>query len=255
MRIWVLALIVVIAAAVAGAYFYFSASDVTVAARSPQAAQMSQPAPAGTMMQRSVRQANEAYRNHRQQFQTVSTYSQRARENWIVGLFGFAVFVLLTIPKNFRGVRAFYRQMMEREPLSSEAGATDGDNRQARKVLFFYLLFLLYQLVAFPLTLGHDKGIPFYADLIFQSALLLAVVVAFHGLKRGLHERWKADPTRQEKMDHWLGEKLEGINIRWRDIRMLAVGVFVAGFTPAALSHLTGWLDAASAVGGKMAGN
>jgi hypothetical protein len=56
-------------------------------------------------------------------------------------------------------------------------------------------------------------------------------------------------------MDRWLSSKLEGMNIRWRDISKLAAGVFVVGFTPAVLSHLTGWLDAASAFGQKMAGN
>ena len=249
MRIWVLALIVVIAAAVGGAYLYFSVKDAGVA---PQTVQTST---TGTMMQRGVKTFDQTYHNHRHDFVTVSDYSQRARENWIVGLFGFAVFVLLTVPKNARGVRAFYRQMMERDPLSSEEGVSDDDNRRARKVLFFYLLFLLYQLIEFPLTLGHDKGIPFYADLIFQAGLLIAVVAAFHGLKRSLHERWKADAARQEKMDRWLSSRLDGLNIRWRDISKLAVGVFVAGFTPAALSHLTGWLDAASALGQKMAGN
>ena len=34
------------------------------------------------------------------------------------------------------------------------------------------------------------------------------------------------------------------MNIRWRDIRKLAVGVFVAGFAPPRFRHLTGWLDA-----------
>jgi hypothetical protein len=81
------------------------------------------------------------------------------------------------------------------------------------------------------------------------------VVVAFHRLKRTLHQRWKADAARQEKMDRWLSSKLQGMNIRWRDISKLAAGVFVVGFTPAALSHLTGWLDAASAFGQRMAGS
>ena len=109
--------------------------------------------------------------------------------------------------------------------------------------MFFYLLFLLYQIVQFPLTLGHDKGIPFYADLVIQTSLLVTIIWTFHRLRRGLHIRWREDVARQAKMDHWLSAKLDGMNVRWRDIRKLAVGVFIAGFAPAALSHLTAWLD------------
>ena len=220
MRIWILALIVVIAAAIAGtvAVVEINRTPAPVPASQHVTAQTSA-APAG--FARGVRQFNDSYHSHRHQFAQVSDYSGRARQNWLVGLFGFAVFVLLTLPKNARGLRAFYRQMMERSPLSAEDGVTDDDNRQARKVLFFYLLFLLYQLVEFPLTLGHDNRVQFFTDLAIQTGLLLAVVWAFHRLKRGLHNRWRGDPARQEKMDRWLNLKLEGMNIRWRDILLL----------------------------------
>ncbi len=251
MRIGVLALVVLVAAGIAATIAVAQTNRTPAPAPAQTSAPAAAPAP---MLARGVKQLSASYRSHRDQFVKVSDYSERMRQNWLVGAFGFAVFILLTVPKNARGVRAFYRQMMERSPLSAEADATDDDNRQARKVLFFYLLFLLYQLVEFPLTIGHDKGIPFYADLIFQTCLLLAVVWAFHGLKRSLHERWRGDPGRQEKMDRWLNEKLEGINIRWRNIRKLALGVFIAGFAPAALSHLTGWLDVVTDFGERMIG-
>jgi hypothetical protein len=144
--------------------------------------------------------------------------------------------------------------MMEQAPLPSDGKVTDDDYRQARKVLFFYLLFLLYQIVQFPLTLGHDKGVPFYADLIIQTGLLVAIVWTYRDLKRGLRARLSGDPAQQEKLDEWLSEKLEGMNIRWRDISKLALGVFVAGFTPAVLSHLVGWLDAITGLGERIAG-
>ncbi len=259
MRIGMWALIVAITVIIAGNSSAI-ASDNTSAATSPSVAAQpgkaptAAPATTGPTLANGVRKFNETYRSHRPQFVTVSDYSERTRENRLVGLFGFAVFVLLTVPKNLGGVRAFYRQMMERSPLSADGGVTDGDNRQARKVLFFYLLFLLYQLVEFPLTLGHDKGVPFYTDLIVQTGLLLAVVWTFHRLKRGLRERWRGDPERQEKMDRWLSGKLEGMNVRWRDISKLAAGVFAAGFAPAALSHLTGWLDALTDLGEHLVG-
>lgn len=266
MRIWVLALVVVVVVAVAAAV----AGTVAVVEinRAPAPVQASQhgiaqtgtapaaaPADAGRPFAHGVRQVNDSYHRHRHQFVAVSDYSERTRRNWIVGLFGFAVFVLLTLPKNFGGVRAFYRQMMERSPLSAEEGVSDDDNRQARKVLFFYLLFLLYQLVQFPLTLGRDNLLQFSADLAIQTGLLIAVVWTFHRLKRDLHERWRSDAARREKMDRWLDVKLEGMNVRWRDISKLAVGVFVAGFVPVVLAHLTGWLDALTNYGQRMIGN
>lgn len=250
MRIGVLALAVLVAAGIGAAVAVAQTNRTPAPVQTPQQTA----APTQPMLARGVKQFNDSYRSHRQQFVTVSDYSERARRNWIVELFGFAVFVLLTLPKNARGGRAFYRQMMERSPLSAEAGATDDDNRQARKVLFFYLLFLLYQIVQFPLTFGRDNLIQFYSDLAIQTGLLLAVMWTFHRLKRGLHERWRGDPARQDKMDSWLNVKLEGINIRWRDIRKLAVGVFVAGFAPAALSHLPGWLDVVTDFGQRMVG-
>ena len=236
MRGLLLALVVVFAAGMAAA-----------------AAPTQTPLPSATasqpMLRSEFKKFDDGYHRHRHQFVAVSDYSERARRNWLVSLAGFAVFILLTLPKNARGVRAFYRRMMETQPLSGEDRVTDANNQQARKLLFFYLLFLLYQIVQFPLTLGRDNLVQFAADLAIQTALLLMVIWAFHRLKLGMHEQWRNDPARQEKMDRWLGEKLDGMNVRWRDIRKLAVGVFIAGFAPVALAHLTSWLDAVTNFG------
>jgi len=260
MRIWVLALVVVVAAAIAGtvAVVEINRTPAPVQASQHNTAQTgttAAPADAGRPFARGVRQVNDSYHRHRHQFVEVSDYSERARRNWIVGLFGFAAFVLLTLPKNTKSVGAFYRQMMQASPLSGEDRVTAANDRQARKVLFFYLLFLLYQIVQYPLTFGSDNLVQFLADLAIQTALLLMVVWAFHRLKLGMRDQWRNDPDRQEKMDHWLGAKLEGMNIRWRDIRKLAVGVFIVGFTPAVLAHLTGWLDALTNFAQRFAGS
>lgn len=265
MRIGIVTLAIIIAAVILGGSLILTIGrghqppvpTVTVqpspapAISKPSAAAASPSKPASS---NGVRRIGEAYRSHRQAFATVSDYSERARQNWVVGLIGFAVFLFLTLPRNVGGARAFYSQMMEQAPLPPDSKVTDDDYRQARRVLFFYLLFLLYQIVQFPLTLGHDRGVPFYADLIIQTALLVAIVWAYRDLKRGLRARLSGDPAQQEKLDEWLDEKLEGMNIRWRDISKLAVGVFVAGFTPAALSHLVGWLDAITNFGERLAG-
>ena len=263
MRIGIVTLAIIVAAVILSGSLILSINRGRQPAPQTQSVQASQapavptaPAAAPSTSKQtaanSVTRLGATYRSHRQDFATVSDYSERARENWVVGLFGFAVFLFLTLPRNVGGARAFYSQMMEQAPLPADSKVTDDDFRQARKVLFFYLLFLLYQIVQFPLTLGHDKGVPFYADLIIQISLLIAIVWTYRDLKRGLRARLSGDPAQQEKLDDWLNEKLEGMNVRWRDITKLAVGVFVAGFTPAVLSHLVGWLDALTDFGERM---
>ena len=257
MRNLALALVVVVAAGFTAGAAVGAGNSVppnTSQRAAVQTAKAPAAAPSARPFADSVKRLHDSYQRHRQQFVAVSDYSGRVRANRLLGFLGFLAFILLTLPKNLRGVRAFYRQMMERSPLSAESGATDDDNRQARKVLFFYLLFLLYQIVQFPLTLGHDNRVQFTTDLAIQTGLLLAVIWTFNGLKRGLHNRWRGDAARQEKMDRCLGEKLDGINIRWRDIRKLAAGVFVAGFAPAALTHLADWLDALTDIGERVFG-
>lgn len=251
MRVWGWIVAFVIVAAIGAAAVYVVTSGPPPAR--PQAVS-SATSPAEPMLTRGVRGFDASYHRHRQAFRDVSDYSQRVRTNRIVAVVGFLVFVLLTLPKNARGVAAFYRQMMEKAPLPAATGASDDNNRRARKVLFFYLLFLLYQLVQFPLTWGRDNAVQFYSDLAIQAFLFLAVAFAFHGLKRGIREQWEADPDRQAKMKAWLGTRLDGIAIRWRDITKMAVGVFVAAFTPALLAQLTNWLDAFAAFNQRMVG-
>lgn len=244
MRAVVLALVFALAAG------YGDAVAAPPAAQASAAAQKAQP-----FYKREIRRFDDDYHRHRHQFRAVSDYSERMRTNRLVALVGFLTFVLLTLPKNTRGARAFYRQMMEKEPLPPASGAGDAENRQARKVLFFYLLFLLYQLVQFPLTIGRDNRIQFFADLAIQSALVIVVAWSFHVLKRDMRAHWTGDPAHKEKMGLWLGSRLEGIGLRWRNISRMAVGVFVAGFMPSLLARLTGWLDVLSALGKRIAGS
>jgi len=197
-----------------------------------------------------------SYRAHRGSFISVSQYSEETRRNRLLALGGILIFAFLTLPKSIRGVRAFYRQMIATSPLPDFPDGSIGERsvQQARAVLFFYLLFLLYQIVAFPLTLGRDNIIQFSADLFFQSAILLALIWSFHVLKRDLRAQWADDPARRDKMELWLNEKLEGLNIRWRNIRWLALGVFAAGFAPVTVAHLPNWLDAFAALSDRLAG-
>jgi hypothetical protein len=84
-------------------------------------------------------------------------------------------------------------------------------------VLFFYLLFLLYQIVQFPLTWGRDNAVQFYSDLGFQFVLLCGVVATFRSLKRGVAERLAGDPAARERMRAWLGALLANLP-SWLDV-------------------------------------
>jgi hypothetical protein len=241
----------------------FAISAAAAPSSTPANAAAAKPAPASASsiklpqaVATSLKTAANSYRAHRGGFETVSKYSEDTRRNRLLALGGILIFAFLTLPKSIRGVRAFYRQMIATSPLPDfpDGSIGAGNVQQARAVLFFYLLFLLYQIVAFPLTLGRDNIIQFSADLFFQATILLALVWSFHVLKRDLRAQWADDPARREKMDLWLNEKLEGLNIRWRNIRWLALGVFAAGFAPVTFAHLPNWLDALAALSDRLAG-
>jgi hypothetical protein len=97
--------------------------------------------------------------------------------------------------------------------------------------------------VQFPLTWGRDNAVQFYSDLVFQFLLLTGVVVTFWQLKRGVAEHLAGESGDHVRMEGWLGTKLEGLSVRWRDISRLALFMFVGGFTPALLAKLPDWLD------------
>jgi hypothetical protein len=194
-----------------------------------------------------------SYRAHRGSFVTAAKYSENVRRNRLLALGAILVFAFLTLPRSARGARDFYRQMIATSPLPDFPDASDEDIRRTRSVLFFYLLFLLYQIVAFPLTLGRDNIIQFSSDLAFQAVLLAALIWTYQSLKRHLRSEWRDDPARREKMDTFLNEKLEGMNIKWRNIQLLALGVFAVGFAPVTVAHLPDWLDAISALAERFA--
>lgn len=241
MRIWawvVLALVAVVGFAVVGSQ---------MADRSPSPApRTAYVSPAPPQVYREKTSWGAAYHRHRHQFQSVAEYSQRARTERLVALAGFLVFVLFTVPLNAHGGRAFYRQLVGTKPLPPEAGDEEESNRRARQVLFFYLLFLLYQIVQFPLTWGRDNTVQFTSDLIFQFVLMTGVIATYFGLRRSMARQWTGDPDCRRKMSVALSKKVEGIAVRWRDMPRLAALMFVGGFTPALLTKLPSWLDVMS---------
>ena len=240
--LWALAIVAIVAVAVAligGLQDEIHAPSTGPAVTHPAAAappQQAQPA----------RHYRPFYQRHRDQVLRVSDYSRRARSNHVVAVICFLLFAFVTLPGNIRSGRAFFRQLVASAPLPDAAGADDGDNRRARRVLFFYLLFLLYQIVQFPLTWGRDNAVQFTADLFFQALLLAGVVLSYRSLKRAIALR--LGPDRRETMKAWQSTRLEGVSLRWRDLSRLALTMFIGGFAPALLAKLPDWLDVLAAV-------
>lgn len=200
------------------------------------------------LWQRPSQEVRQSYRHHRGQFEQVAGYSRGVRTNRWLAVIGFLLFALVTLPKNARGIRAFYGQLVATHPLPPQAGTKAGEendenNRRARQVLFFYLLFLLYQIVQFPLTWGRDNAVQFVSDLVFQAMLLAGVTWTYGRLKAGLKAQWPDDAQARGKLSAVLSAKLEGLPLRWRDLRRLAALMFAGAFTPALLAKLPDWLD------------
>ncbi len=190
------------------------------------------------------------YLQHREQVVQAARASDFVRHNWYFGIGAFVVYALITLPRDGGAIVGFFNQMMKKAPLPAyrKGGVTDIDIEKTRKVLFFYCLYLLYQVIQFPLTVGQDNQITFYADAAIQVILLGALFGSFGDLKLNFLDAWKGEAdldrkAKAQKMKNWLDTKLSGMNVRWRDMRGYALSVFAVNFLPWALFHAPGALD------------
>lgn len=202
-----------------------------------------------------LRAFSRSWIEYRDDVQMLSDVSQKIRSERITSYLGFGLFVLLVAPRNIQNIRAFFNQMMKKHPLPAfnKGGINDENIMQARKVLFFFCLFLIYQIVQFPLTNGHESELAFVSDFAFQFVIITFLISEYRGLKRALEERWRNDPSRSAYMQDWLNSKLDGMNVKWRNIRKLAVGVLMVGFGPAFGAHLYGWMDSLAGLSDQVA--
>lgn len=168
------------------------------------------------------------------------------RADDVLALLAFALFAVAVLPRSVTDIRSFFNQIMTKHPLPAfrKGGVEDEDIAQARKLLFFYCLFLIYQVFQMPLTLGANGILPLVADLFFQVVLLGFLFVAYWKLKRRMRLRWVDAPDRKQKMAEWLNEKLDGMNVRIREMRKLALGVFVVSFGPVAIEAMPAMISA-----------
>ena len=167
---------------------------------------------------KSLHAYREFWIQYREKVQAVSTAAAQVRNEWYVPYFGFAFFLIYLARKNIPDARLFFNQMMKKHPLPAfrNGGVNDENIMQARKVLFYAL------------------------------PMVLAGSVVLSG-------RWLDDDDRQEQMLTWLNTKLEGMNVKWGEMRRMVVGIFLVSFGPYFLAHLFGWLDALSQAGDQFA--
>ena len=177
------------------------------------------------------------WESHGDAVREASDFFMTVRADEPIGLLSFALLVVLVLPRNAKAVRSFFNQIMSKYPLEAfrKGRVHDEDIAQARKLLFFYCLFLIYQVIQMPLTLGADGVLPFMADLVFQVLLLGFLFSAYRQLRRSMRLRWKDDEDRRQKMTEWLNSKLEGMNVRIHEMRKLALSVFAVSFGPVAI--------------------
>ena len=173
------------------------------------------------------------------------------RADDVLASLAFVLFAVAVLPRSVADIRSFFNQIMTKYPLPAfrKGGVEDEDIAQARKLLFFYCLFLIYQVFQMPLTLGANGIFPLVADLFFQVVLLGCLFVAYWKMKRRMRLRWADDPERKQKMAEWLNAKLDGMNVRIREMRRLALGVFVVSFGPVAVEAAPTLISGLVAIG------
>ena len=191
-----------------------------------------------------------AYVAHRVEVVSGANALELLRHSAIAGALAVTAFVLLTVPRNMRSLTAFFDQFMRKDPLPAyrAGGVTDADIARTRRVIFFYFLYMAYQLVQFPFTHWSEGPIPLYADALIQVALLVLLIRSFGNLKADFRSKWRQSAAamnedHEKRMSAWLNAKLDGMNVRWRDIRALCLSVFAVNFGPLALTNAPKALD------------
>lgn len=163
-----------------------------------------------------------------------------------LGIAAFAIFVLINIPLWISRLSEYFEKIVERNsiPFAKKLGIRLEDLMRARVVLLYFFLFFLYQIVAFPLTRWNNSDIAFYADLLFNSVLIILLFGSVWDFTRGLRRTWKADPVKTERRRKWLDEKMKDIDASLPHVLKLAGSTFFVAFAPVVVTHLPDILDA-----------
>lgn len=179
----------------------------------------------------------------------LSGFALDLRDKWWGGSV-LAVFFLVTHREKLLRIGKFFDQMMTKYPLAAyrRGGISDSHIQSVREILFFYCLLLMYQLVQYPYSVavrgatGTWVDVAWWADLLIQASLVGLISQTYTTVVREVREASKGNIEKQQQMSEWLNEKLEGMHVRFKDIRWLAFGLLTASFTPAFLQFLPQFL-------------
>lgn len=160
-----------------------------------------------------------------------SNWIAKQRETLLPEMIGVALFVA-TSWREVLSLQPLYQRMFSDDPLPAwrQGGVTDAIIESARPVIFFNILFLLYTLVQFPLTLGPPSDAEFWADLIIQITLLGLLLGSYGNVRSALRQRAKTE-ARAERVTNWLADKFDGMRVSFARLRRKAVLIFLASFS------------------------
>lgn len=178
---------------------------------------------------------NATYETHRVLFESASDLVSNLNSHPFAKVLAVVGFVAIAFPKKLSDIAKFYQYAMKRDPLPAyrAGGVKDDHIVMARRILFFYVLFLSYQIFQFPYSLANLDRAFFYVDIVFQSGLLIMLWTAYSQLKLSIRTRWDGQAEKQKAVLDWLSKKLDGMNVKPGQLRALAMSVFVGSFMPA----------------------
>ncbi len=137
-------------------------------------------------------------------------------------------FFLAFMRRELANAFTLYELVFSNTPLKAwrQGGIKNEHIEHVRRAIFFYLLFLFYLAVQFPLTFGPSNSLETAADLTIQLALLFAVLSRVSIVKKSLDARHQADEERRKDVREWLDNSLGKMGIKFNSLRWKAAAVF-----------------------------
>lgn len=189
-------------------------------------------------------QLDQLYEVNKESLGQISVSIKSLTENPAIKFAGLFGFLLLTFPRDIDKISQFFDVAMKPFPipLNKKEGISYLVLVAARKFLFFYILYLAYQIFVFPFEFGTQADYVIYIDFIFQFGLLLAIFGSYKELRKLVCKRWDDNEEKQQHAIDWLDAKLAGMKVTPGALRSLAATVFLVNFAPAIIASLPVWL-------------
>jgi len=206
-------------------------------------------------IQLAIQEFNRAYASHRSQITGAANAAQRIRHDPMIGTIALLFFLVISAPAKVTDLKKYYDAMTSNKPIPwfRRFGINGDDLTNTRRVLFFYTLFLIYQVISYPLMRWNDSSVAFYSDLIFQVLIVILLFRAYAKLRREIFEKWPDDPYNRAHVRKWFAQNIDDMRLRFSDMRRLAVLGFFGSFLPAIIANIPRVLDQAVLVDQKLA--